>query len=121
MRFVDANVDFEVAGAVVVSAVARILTDFMQRKVKFYTFAIMVSAFSLMQTKSAMLIRMQAPRARGPDGRFLPAASAAPAVAPPAPPAPLPSPPAFAPPTGKTQRRKEEARARLMYIRPMVP
>ena len=53
------------------SAVARILADFMQRKVKFYTFAIMVSASSLMQMKSLMLIKMQAPRPRGPNGRFV--------------------------------------------------
>ena len=58
MRFADANDDFGVAGAVVVSAVARILADFMQRQIKFHISAIMVSASSLLQMKSAVLIRM---------------------------------------------------------------
>ena len=58
MRFADANDDFEVAKTIVVSAMTEILTDFMQRQIKFHTSVIMINASSLLQMKSAVLIKM---------------------------------------------------------------
>ena len=57
MRFADANDDFKVAKIIVVNAMTRILTDFMQRQIKFHIFVIMISVFLLLQMKSAMLIK----------------------------------------------------------------
>ena len=58
MRFINANDDFEVAKAIIVNVIIKILTDFMQRQIKFYISVIMISAFSLLQMKSAVLIKM---------------------------------------------------------------
>ena len=58
MRFANANDDFEVAKTIVMSVMIRILTDFMQRQIKFHISVIMISVFSLLQMKSAMLIKM---------------------------------------------------------------
>ena len=57
MRFANANDDFEVAKMIVVSAMTKILTDFMQRQIKFYISVIIISVFLLLQMKSAMLIK----------------------------------------------------------------
>ena len=115
MRFADAKADFEVARAVVVSVVTRIWADFMQRQDKLLFFVIRVSASSLMQTKSAMLIRMQASRPCGLNDRFISAASAVAAAPPPAPSSPSSPSSVFASSTDRPRRRKEEARARLIY------
>ena len=58
MRFADANDDFEVAKTIVMSAMTRILTDFMQRQIKFHISVIIINVFSLLQMKSAVLIKM---------------------------------------------------------------
>ena len=58
MRFANANDDFEIANAIVVNAMIKILTDFMQRQIKFHISVIMINAFSLLQMKSAVLIKM---------------------------------------------------------------
>ena len=57
MYFADVNDDFEIAKTIVVSAMIRILTDFMQRQIKFHIFVIMINVFSLLQMKSAILIK----------------------------------------------------------------
>ena len=119
MRFADANVDSGVARAVVSARWQEFWLISGRAKINSTLPAIMVSTSSLGQMKSAMLIRMQAPRRRSPNGRFLPAAAAAATAAaapPPAPPPPPPFPPVFAPPNGRPRRRKEEARARLICI-----
>ena len=58
MRFVNANNDFKIAKIIVVNAMIKILTDFMQRQIKFHIFVIIINAFSLLQIKSAILIEM---------------------------------------------------------------
>ena len=58
MRFANANDDFEIAKLIVINAMIRILIDFMQRQIKFHISIIMISVFSLLQIKSAMLIKM---------------------------------------------------------------
>ena len=58
MRFADANDDFKVTKMIVMSAMIRILTDFMQCQIKFHISVIMINAFSLLQMKSAILIKM---------------------------------------------------------------
>ena len=57
MRFANANNDFKIAKIIVVSAITKILTDFMQHQIKFHISVIMISAFSLRQMKSAILIK----------------------------------------------------------------
>ena len=57
MRFANANDDFEIAKTIVVSAMTRILTDFMQRQIKFHISVIMINVFLLLQMKSAVLIK----------------------------------------------------------------
>ena len=58
MRFANANNDFKIAKTIIINAMTKILTDFMQRQIKFHISVIMISAFSLLQMKSAMLIKM---------------------------------------------------------------
>ena len=48
MRFANANDDFKIANAIVMSAMTKILADFMQRQIKFHIFVIMINAFSLL-------------------------------------------------------------------------
>ena len=48
MRFANANDDFEIAKIIVVNVIIRILTDFMQRQIKFYIFVIIINVFSLL-------------------------------------------------------------------------
>ena len=48
MRFANANDDFEIAKTIIINAMTRILTNFMQRQIKFHIFVIMISAFSLL-------------------------------------------------------------------------
>ena len=57
MRFANANDDFEIAKTIVVNAMTKILTDFMQRQIKFHISVIMINVFLLLQMKSAMLIK----------------------------------------------------------------
>ena len=58
MRFANANDNFKVAKIIVMNAMIRILTDFMQRQIKFHISVIIINVFSLLQMKSAMLIKM---------------------------------------------------------------
>ena len=58
MRFANANDDFKIAKTIIVNVITRILTDFMQRQIKFHISVIMINVFSLLQMKSAMLIKM---------------------------------------------------------------
>ena len=58
MRFANANDDFEITKMIVVNVIIRILTDFMQRQIKFHISVIIISVFSLLQMKSAILIKM---------------------------------------------------------------
>ena len=58
MRFANAHDDFKIAKIIVINAMIKILTDFMQRQIKFHIFVIMINAFSLLQIKSAVLIKM---------------------------------------------------------------
>ena len=58
MRFANANDDFEIVKIIIVSAMIKILIDFMQRQIKFHISVIIISVFSLLQMKSAMLIKM---------------------------------------------------------------
>ena len=48
MRFANANNDFEIVKTIVESAMTRILTDFMQRQIKFYISVIMINVFLLL-------------------------------------------------------------------------
>ena len=48
MRFANANDNFEIIKIIVVSAMTRILTDFMQRQIKFHISVIMINAFLLL-------------------------------------------------------------------------
>ena len=58
MRFANANDNFEIAKTIIMNAITKILTDFMQRQIKFYISVIIINVFSLLQIKSAMLIKI---------------------------------------------------------------
>ena len=57
MRFADMKNNFEIAKTIIVSAIIRILTDFMQRQIKFHISVIIINVFLLLQMKSAVLIK----------------------------------------------------------------
>ena len=57
MCFTNANDDFEIARTIIMNAITRILIDFMQRQIKFHISVIIINVFSLLQMKSAMLIK----------------------------------------------------------------
>ena len=58
MRFANANDNFKIVKTININAMTRILTDFMQRQIKFHISVIMISVFLLLQMKIAMLIKM---------------------------------------------------------------
>ena len=58
MRFAYANNDFEIAKIIIVNTITKILTDFMQRQIKFHIFVIIINVSSLLQMKSAVLIKI---------------------------------------------------------------
>ena len=45
MCFANANDDFEIIKTIIMNAMIKILTDFMQRQIKFYIFIIMITIF----------------------------------------------------------------------------
>ena len=48
MRFANANDNFKIAKTIIVNAITKILTDFMQRQIKFHISIIMINVFSLL-------------------------------------------------------------------------
>ena len=58
MRFANANDDFKIVKIIVVNAMIKILTDFMQRQIKFHISVIIINVFLLLQMKNAVLIKM---------------------------------------------------------------
>ena len=58
MHFANANNNFEIIKTIIINAMTRILTDFIQCIIKFHIFVIIINVFSLMQSKNALLIKM---------------------------------------------------------------
>ena len=58
MRFANANDDFKIVKIIVMNAMTKILTDFMQCQIKFHISVIMIIVFLLLQMKNAMLIKI---------------------------------------------------------------
>ena len=58
MNLANANNDFEIAKTIIMNVMIKILIDFMQRQIKFHIFIIIINVFSLLQMKSAILIKI---------------------------------------------------------------
>ena len=52
MRFANANNNFEIIKTIIMNAMIKILTDFMQHQIKFHIFIIIINVFLLLQMKT---------------------------------------------------------------------